>query len=124
MPDLMQTLFDYIMDHTHETYCQQTRRASYEVQRERAYNKLWDQLTAEQRDIFEEYDYFKNEIQEEELYAMFLAAFDQKATLSRLTNPTVKTPAPYLPSFPSRSRRQTGAAFLSARPALRAQPHR
>ena len=86
MPDLMQILFDYIIENTHEIYCQQTRRASYQVQQNRAYNELWDQLTASQRELFEEYDYFTNQMQTEELYAMFLAAFDQSAALSRLTD--------------------------------------
>ena len=86
MPDLMQTLFDYIIEHTHEIYCQQTGRASYQVQRKSVYGKLWDQLTADQRELFEEYDYFNNQVQMEELYAMFLATFDQSAALSRLTS--------------------------------------
>ena len=33
MPDLMQTLFDYIIDYTHETYCLQTKRTAYSVRR-------------------------------------------------------------------------------------------
>ena len=83
MQDLMQTLFDYIIDHTHEIYCRQTQSAMYRVQQSSTYGKLWDQLTEEQRELFEEYDYFTNQMQMEELYSMFLAAFDQSAALSR-----------------------------------------
>lgn len=101
MPDLMQSLFDYIINNTHETYCQQTRRASYQVQRDRAYNDLWNQLTADQRELFEEYDFFSNQVQAEELYAMFLAAFGQRTALFRLTRSTAKTPAPFPPWRPS-----------------------
>ncbi|MBD5162660.1 MAG: hypothetical protein HDT14_11770 [Oscillibacter sp.] len=81
MHDLMQILFDYIIDNTHSVYCLQTRCREYEVQRKSAYKKLWDQLTAEQRELLEEYDRYSNEVQTEELYAMFLAAFDQSAAL-------------------------------------------
>lgn len=81
MKDLMQILFDYIMDNTHSVYCLQTSHRVYEVQRKSAYKKLWDQLTDEQRKLFEEYDNFNNQVQTEELYAMFLAAFDQSAAL-------------------------------------------
>lgn len=81
MHDLMQILFDYIMDHTHSVYCLQTRRMEYEVQRKTAYNRLWNQLTAEQRELLEEHDNLSNQVQTEELYAMFLAAFDQSAAL-------------------------------------------
>ncbi|MBD5149072.1 MAG: hypothetical protein HDT18_01540 [Oscillibacter sp.] len=83
MNDLMQTLFDYIIDHTLDAYCLQTKRASYQVQRNSVYGKLWDQLAEDQRELFEEYDYFTNKVQMEELYAMFLAAFDQSVALSR-----------------------------------------
>lgn len=81
MKDIMQILFDYIMNNTHSVYCLQTTHRVYDVQRKSAYNKLWDQLTAEQRKLFEEYDNFNNQMQTEELYAMFLAAFDQSAAL-------------------------------------------
>lgn len=81
MSDLMQTLFNYIIDHTHEIYCRQTQSAMYQVQRNSTYEKLWDQVTEDQRELFEEYDYFANKMQMEELYAMFLAAFDQSAAL-------------------------------------------
>lgn len=81
MHDLMQILFDYIIDNTHSVYCLQTRRREYDVQRNSAYNKLWNQLTGEQRKLFEEYDQYSNQVQMEELYAMFLAAFDQSAAL-------------------------------------------
>ena len=83
MSDLMQTLFDYIIDHTLDTYCLQTKRASYEVYRDAASCKLQDHLTEEQRGIFEEYQNYVHQVQMEELYAMFLAAFDQSVALSR-----------------------------------------
>ena len=34
MPDLMQMLFDHIIDHTHEIYCLQTTRAMYQSNRD------------------------------------------------------------------------------------------
>lgn len=81
MKDLMQFLFDYIMDNTHSVYCLQTSHRVYTVQRNSVYNKLWGQLTDEQRKLLEEYDQYNNQVQMEELYAMFLAAFDQSAAL-------------------------------------------
>ena len=83
MPDLMQTLFDYIIDHTLDAYCLQTKRMPYEVRRDSLSCKLQEQLTEEQRGIFEEYQNYVHQVQMEELYAMFLAAFDQSAALSR-----------------------------------------
>ena len=83
MNDLMQILFDYIIDHTYEFYCQQTRCKLCKFQQKRAYNKLWDQMTPEQRELLEEYNNLTNQTQMEELYAMFLAAFDQSVALSR-----------------------------------------
>lgn len=81
MHDLMQILFDYILDNTHSVYCLQTRYRQCAVQRNSARNKLLAQLTDEQRELFEEYDNFSNQVQMEDLYAMFLAAFDQSAAL-------------------------------------------
>ena len=81
MPDLMQTLFDYILDHTLDTYCLQTKRAMNEVYRNSASEKLQNQLTEEQQELFEEFQKYDHEVQMEELYAMFLAAFDQSASL-------------------------------------------
>ena len=81
MPDLMQTLFDYILDHTLDTYCLQTKRAMYEVYRNSASVKLQNQLTEEQQELFEEFQQYNDKVQMEELYAMFLAAFDQSAAL-------------------------------------------
>ena len=83
MPDLMQTLFDYIIDHTLDTYCLQTKRASYAVYRDAASCKLQDHLTEEQQDLFEEFQKYSDKAQMEELYTMFLAAFDQSVALSR-----------------------------------------
>ena len=83
MSDLMQTLFDYIIDHTLDTYCLQTKRASYAVYRDTVSCKLQDHLTEEQRGLFEEFQKYSYKAQMEELYAMFLAAFDQSAALSR-----------------------------------------
>ena len=81
MPDLMQTLFDYIIDHTHETYCLQTRRAAYQVYRDSVKRKLEEQLTEEQRELFEEFQKYSDQAEMEELYAMFLAAFDLSSAL-------------------------------------------
>lgn len=81
MPDLMQTLFDYIIDYTHETYCLQTKRAAYSVHRDSLRRKLEDQLTEEQQEMFEEFWQYNGQVEMEELYAMFLAAFDQSAAL-------------------------------------------
>ncbi len=83
MPDLMQTLFDYIIEHTLDTYCLQTKLASYAVYRDAASCKLQGQLTEEQQDLFEEFQKYNHKAQMEELFAMFLAAFDQSAALSR-----------------------------------------
>ena len=53
MPDLMQTLFDYIIDYTHETYCLQTKRTAYSVLQDSARFKLEEQLTEEQLKLFD-----------------------------------------------------------------------
>ena len=81
MPDLMQTLFDYIIEHTLDTYCLQTKRAAYHTQENYTSSKLQEQLTEEQQVLFEEYQKYSYQVQMEELYAMFLAAFDQSASL-------------------------------------------
>ncbi len=83
MPDLMQMLFDHIIDHTHETYCLQTKRAICRAQRDTLSRRLQEQLTEEQRKLFEEYKEYAADVEMEELYAMFLAAFDQSAALFR-----------------------------------------
>ena len=83
MPDLMQTLFKYIIDHTLDTYCLQTKCGDDQLRRSMIYKELWDQLTEKQRELLEECDYHTYQIQRAELYAMFLAAFDQSAALSR-----------------------------------------
>ncbi len=83
MPDLMQTLFDYIIDNFHEAYCLQTKRAMCQAQRDTLSRRLEEQLTEEQRELFEEYKEYAADVEMEELYAMFLAAFDQSAALLR-----------------------------------------
>jgi len=83
MPDLMQMLFDHIIDHTHEIYCLQTKRAMYQSNRDILRRKLEAQLTKEQQELFEEYRESTTQVEIEELYAMFLAAFDQSAALLR-----------------------------------------
>lgn len=81
MPDIMQMLFDYIIDHTHETYCLQTKRAMCKVYRDAVGRRLEEQMTDEQKELFEEFQKYSDQVQMEELYAMFLAAFDQSASL-------------------------------------------
>ena len=83
MPDLMQTLFDYIIDYTHETYCLQTKRTAYSVLQDSARSKLEEQLTEEQLKLFDEFLEYSGKVEMEELYAMFLATFDQSAALLR-----------------------------------------
>ena len=83
MKDIMQILFDYIIDYTHETYCLQTKRTAYSVRRDSARSKLEEQLTEEQLKLFDEFLEYSNKVEMEELYAMFLAAFDQSASLLR-----------------------------------------
>ena len=83
MPDLMQMLFDHIIDHTYEIYCLQTKRAMYQSNRDILRRKLEAQLTKEQQELFEEYIESTAQVEIEELYAMFLAAFDQSAALLR-----------------------------------------
>ena len=83
MPDLMQMLFDHIIDHTHEIYCLQTKRAMYQSNRDILRRKLEAQLTKEQQELFEEYIESTAQVEIEDLYAMFLAAFDQSAALFR-----------------------------------------
>ena len=78
MPDLMQILFDYIIDNFHEAYCLQTKRAMCQAQRDTLSRRL-----EEQRELFEEYKEYAADVEMEELYAMFLAAFDQSAALLR-----------------------------------------
>ena len=81
MTDFMQILFEYILDHTHETYCLRTKRAEYSTYRDSAARKLHEQLTREQQNLFEEIENYDGQIRDEELYAMFLAVFDQTAAL-------------------------------------------
>ena len=49
MPDLMQILFDYIIDNFHEAYCLQTKRAMCQAQRDTLSRRLEEQLTEEQQ---------------------------------------------------------------------------
>ncbi|MBD5169843.1 MAG: hypothetical protein HDT20_07000 [Oscillibacter sp.] len=81
MNDLMQILFDYIIEQRLDTYCLQTKRREYQLEWNMAYQKLWDQLTREQRELLEECDSLTSQTHTAELYAMFLAAFDQSAAL-------------------------------------------
>lgn len=81
MSEVMQILFDHIIDHTLDTYCLQTKRMQYQVSRDNLSRKLTAQLTEEQQEMFEEYQKYSHQTQMEELYAMFLASFDQSAAL-------------------------------------------
>ncbi len=81
MNDLMQILFDYTLEHTHDVYCLQTDRMACRVQRDMAENKLWDKMTKEELELLEEYQRYEGEVHMQELYAMFLAAFDLSAAL-------------------------------------------
>ena len=83
MKDIMQTLFDYIIDYTHETYCLQNKRTAYSVLQDSARSKLEEQLTEEQLKLFDEFLEYSGKVEMEELYAMFLATFDQSAALLR-----------------------------------------
>ena len=83
MKDIMQILFDYIIDYTHETYCLQTKRTAYSVLQDSARSKLEEQLTEEQLKLFDEFLEYSCKVEMEELYAMFLATFDQSAALLR-----------------------------------------
>lgn len=81
MQNIMQLLFDYTLDHTHEAYYLQIEHPLSRVNQKAAGKKLEEQLTEEQRELFNDYVSCTNELQLDELYAMFLAAFDLSSTL-------------------------------------------
>lgn len=81
MQNIMQLLFDYTLDHTHEAYCLQISSPIHKVYQKEAIKKLEEQLTEEQRELFNDYVSCTNELQLDELYAMFLAAFDLSSAL-------------------------------------------
>ena len=81
MNNLMQIIFDHIMEQRLNTYCLQTRYREYQAEWNMTYKKLWEQLTDEQRKLLEKCDSLTSQTHAEELYAMFLATFDQSAAL-------------------------------------------
>lgn len=83
MNDVMQTLFNYILDTSLETYYKKTKYAEWSKKRDAVGRKLWEQLTPDQRTLLEELQQGYDRAEICELEAMFLAAFDQCMALTR-----------------------------------------
>lgn len=83
MDKLMETLYDYILDHTLEEYYKATDYYAQRQRRDDIGRTLWEQLPPEQRSLLEEVQRSYDRTECCELEAMFLASFDQWASLLR-----------------------------------------
>lgn len=83
MTELMQALFDHILDHLLEPYCVQTAYRERADARDAIGRRLWEQLEGEQRDLLEQLQRAYDYTQMAELEAMFLASFDEVNALHR-----------------------------------------
>lgn len=81
MDELMQELFYYILENTLERYYSCTDYAQWHAKRDAAGRTLWEQLPPAQKFLLEELQRSYDRTENCELEAMFLAAFDQCASL-------------------------------------------
>ncbi len=82
MKNIMQLLFDHILDRTYEFYLPHTKYMAYHMQQMAAERRLLEQLTPDQQSLFEEYQECRSNSDLETLYATFLASFDLGISLS------------------------------------------
>ncbi len=82
MDDLMQALFNDILDRLLEKYYGQTAYAQRRMRRDEIGCALWNQLSQDQKEQLEELQRAYDDIQMAELEAMFLASFDQCKSLA------------------------------------------
>lgn len=83
MNKLMESLYDYILDHTLEQYYKETDYYRQHEKRDAVGRKLWEQLPPNQRLLLEEVQRAYDSTADCELEAMFLAAFDEWSALSQ-----------------------------------------
>ena len=93
MDELMQSLFNYIIDNTLENYCEQTSVRTYSKKRDANGRKLWEQLPQSQREELEDLQRAYDRTQMAELEAMYLATFDQIIALYRPHTAAPPSPA-------------------------------
>jgi hypothetical protein len=82
MDDLMQALFNDILDRLLEKYYGQTAYAQRRMRRDEIGCALWNQLSQDQKEQLEELQRAYDDVQMAELEAMFLASFDQCKSLA------------------------------------------
>ena len=82
MDDLMQALFNDILDRLLEKYYGQTAYAQRRKRRDEIGCALWNQLSQDQKEQLEELQRAYDDVQMAELEAMFLASFDQCKSLA------------------------------------------
>ena len=83
MDEIMQVLFNDVIDRLLQKYYDQTAYAARCKSRDEIGRRLWTQLPPSQRALLEELQRAYDAAQMAELEAVFLAAFDQCAALHR-----------------------------------------
>ena len=83
MDEIMQVLFNDVIDRLLQKYYDQTAYAARSKSRDEIGRRLWTQLPPSQRALLEELQRAYDAAQMAELEAVFLAAFDQCKTLAR-----------------------------------------
>ena len=82
MDELMQALYNYLIDYQLDNYYGQTQFEARRARRDQIGRQLWTQLGPEQRELLEELQRAYDYAQLAELEAMFLASFDQCKALA------------------------------------------
>lgn len=82
MDELMQTLYDYLLERTYTKYLAQTAHAERCAERDAVGRVLWGRLEPEERALLEQLQRAYDYAQMSELEAMFLASFDQCKSLA------------------------------------------
>ena len=83
MDEIMQVLFNDVIDRLLQKYYDQTAYATRCKSRDEIGRRLWEQLPAPQKEQLEELQRAYDAAQMAELEAVFLAAFDQCKALAR-----------------------------------------
>lgn len=83
MDELMQAIYDHVIDDQLEKYYAQTAYEERIAARDAIGSKLWTQLKGEQRSLLEQLQRAYDYAQIAELEAMFLASFDEVNALHR-----------------------------------------
>ena len=82
MDELMQALYDHILDNLLEKYYSQTAFEERCEARDEIGRRLWTQLPPDQKDLLEQLQRAYDYAQMAELEAMFLASFDECKSLA------------------------------------------